>query len=83
MITFVTVGELTQWTFLRHWEPRRRASLDRFHSQIIVSPYSPRVTTLWGGIHAHAQLRGRHRPTNDSWVAASCLAREPPRHSQQ
>ena len=78
VITFVTVGELTQWTFLRHCGPRWRASLDRFHSQIIVSPYSPRATTLWGGIQAHAQLRGRHHPTNDSWVAASCLEREPP-----
>lgn len=77
-ITFVTVGELTQWTFLRRWGPRRRAGLERFFTQVVVLPYSPRVATLWGEIQAHAQLRGRPRPINDSWVAACCLARELP-----
>lgn len=77
-VTFVTVGELTQWTFLRRWGPRRRAGLERFFTQVIVLPYSPRVATLWGEIQAHAQLRGRPRPINDSWVAACCLARELP-----
>lgn len=47
-ITFVTVGELTQWTHLRRWGPQRRAGLDRFFARIVVLPYSPRVATLWG-----------------------------------
>lgn len=75
-ITFVTVGELTQW--MRRWGPQRRAGLERFFTQVIVLPYSPRVATLWGEIQAHAQMRGRPRPINDSWVAACCLARELP-----
>ena len=77
-ITFVTVGELTQWTFIRHWGTQRRAGLDRFFTRVVVLPYSPRVATIWGEIQAHAQLRGRPRPVNDSWVAACCLARELP-----
>jgi predicted nucleic acid-binding protein len=77
-ITFVTVGELTQWTFLRRWGPQRRAGLDRFFARVIVLPYSARVATLWGEIQAHAHLRGRPRPINDSWVAACCLDRELP-----
>jgi toxin FitB len=37
-----------------------------------------RVATIWGEIQVHAQLRGRPRPVNDSWIAACCLARELP-----
>ena len=77
-ITFVTVGELTQWTFIRHWGPQRRAGLDRFFARVVVLPYSQRVARIWGEIQAHAQLRGRPRPVNDSWIAACCLARELP-----
>ncbi|RZT88082.1 hypothetical protein EV383_5017 [Pseudonocardia sediminis] len=77
-ITFVTVGELTQWTFLRNWGPQRRAGLDRFVSGVVVLPYSTRVATIWGEVQAHAQIRGRPRPINDSWIAACCLARDLP-----
>jgi predicted nucleic acid-binding protein len=77
-ITFVTIGELTQWTYLRHWGSQRRAGLDRFLSQVIVLPSTLRLATIWGEIQAYAQLRGRPRPVNDSWVAACCLARELP-----
>jgi predicted nucleic acid-binding protein len=77
-ITFVTVGELTQWTFVRHWGTERRAGLDRFFARVVVLPYSVRVAAIWGEIQAHAQLRGRPRPVNDSWIAACCLARELP-----
>lgn len=42
-ITFVTVGELTQGTFLRRRGVQRRAGLDRFFARVIVLPYSARV----------------------------------------
>lgn len=77
-ITFVTVGELTRWTYVRRWGPQRAAGLRRFFGGVVVLPYSPTVATLWGEIQAHAQLRGRPRPDNDTWVAACCLARELP-----
>ncbi len=77
-ITFVTVGELTQWTFIRRWGLQRRAGLDRFFARVVVLPYSLRVARTWGEIQAHAQLRGRPRPVNDSWIAACCLVRELP-----
>ena len=60
-VTFVTVGELTQWTFIRHWCPQRRAGLDRFFARVVVLPYSLHVARTWGEIQAHAQLRGRPR----------------------
>ena len=31
-----------------------------------------------GELQAYAQLRGRPKPTNDSWIAACCLVREFP-----
>jgi predicted nucleic acid-binding protein len=77
-ITFVTVGELTKWTLIRSWGPRRLAALDRFLSRVVVLPYSPRVARRWGELQAYAQRRGRPRPVNDSWIAACCLVREHP-----
>lgn len=40
--------------------------------------YDRRVAARWGEIQAYAQLRGRPRPTNDSWIAACCLVRDLP-----
>ena len=77
-ITFVTVGELRKWTLIRRWGPQRMAGMQAFLSRVVVLPYSPRVATRWGELQANAQLRGRPRPVNDTWVAACCLVRELP-----
>jgi predicted nucleic acid-binding protein len=74
-ISFVTVGELTKWTLIRNWGPRRLAALERFLSRVLVLPYSPRVVQRWGELQAYAQLRGRPRPVNDTWIAACGLVR--------
>jgi len=49
-----------------------------FLSELVILPYSPRVAITWGDLQAHAQLRGRPRPANDTWIAACCLVRELP-----
>lgn len=77
-ITFVTLGELTKWTLVRHWGPRSLAAMRTFIAGLVVLPYDQRVATRWGELQAYAQLRGRPRPTNDSWIAACCLVRELP-----
>jgi predicted nucleic acid-binding protein len=33
------------------------------------------VARVWGTITVGAQLRGRSRPLNDSWIAACCIER--------
>lgn len=38
LVTFVTVGELTQWTRLRRWGPRNRAMLDDWLADKLVIP---------------------------------------------
>jgi toxin FitB len=73
--TFVTVGELTTWTHVRHWEPRSLADMDRFIDGRVVLPYGRKVATRWGELQAYATLRGRPRPVNDTWIAACCLVR--------
>jgi len=77
-ITFVTLGELTKWTLVRHWGPSRRSTFDEFLAGLVVLPYSVRVARRWGQLQAHAQLRGRPRPANDTWIAACCLVRGHP-----
>ena len=45
-----------------------------FLGELVVLPYDQHVATRWGEIQAYAQLRGRPRPANDSWIAA-CYCR--------
>jgi predicted nucleic acid-binding protein len=74
----VTVGELTKWTLVRHWGEQSLATMRAFLSGLVVLPYDRQVATQWGELQAYAQLRGRPRPVNDSWIAACCLVRELP-----
>lgn len=74
-VTFVTVGELTKWTLVRHWGPRSVAMLQAFLDGMVVLPYDQAVAVRWGELQAYAQLRGRPRPINDSWIGACCLVR--------
>jgi toxin FitB len=74
-VTFVTVGELWKWTVVRQWGARRSAGIQTFLSRVVVLPYSPNVARTWGELQGHAQRRGRPRPANDTWIAASCLVR--------
>lgn len=76
--TFVTVGELTKWTTLRSWGPRRLADLARWRQHVAVLEYDEMVATIWGQLQARAQERGCPRPVNDTWIAACCLADQLP-----
>src|SRR5215472_15094497 len=69
-VTFVTVGELTQWAELRQWGRRNRDALEHWPGGVIVLPYSEKVAQMWGRISAAAIRRGRARPANDTWIAA-------------
>jgi predicted nucleic acid-binding protein len=73
-ITFVTLGELTQWAELRQWGRRNREALNHWLGGVIVLPYTDDVAVTWGQISAAAIRRGRPRPANDSWIAACALA---------
>lgn len=78
VITFVTLGELTRWVEQRQWGPHRRDMLNRWLTGKYVLHSNHDVARTWGTISAYASRRGRPRPTNDSWVAACCLAYDLP-----
>jgi hypothetical protein len=73
-ITFVTLGELTQWAELRQWGRRNRDALENWLGGVIVLPYREDVARAWGRISAAAIQRGRARPANDTWIAACALS---------
>lgn len=73
-ITFVTLGEPTQWAELRQWGRRNRDALENWLGGVIVLPYSEDVARTWDGFSAAAILRGRARPANDTWIAACALS---------
>jgi predicted nucleic acid-binding protein len=72
-VSFVTVGELTRWTVLRDLGARRRALVESWIAGASIGA-GPQVARTWGEITAHAQLRGRPGPFDDSWIAACCVA---------
>jgi predicted nucleic acid-binding protein len=72
-ITFVTLGELTQWAELRQWGQRNRDALENWLDGVIILGYSEDIARTWGRISAAAIQRGRARPANDTWIAACAL----------
>jgi predicted nucleic acid-binding protein len=72
-ITFVTLGELTKWTHLREWGPRRLGEFREWRRHVVLLPFDEAVALVWGELQARALRRGRPRPANDTWIAASCL----------
>jgi predicted nucleic acid-binding protein len=74
LVTFVTVGELIQWTRLRRWGPRNRAMLEDWLADKPVIPGGKSIASVWGELSAAATQRGRPRPVNDTWIAACCIA---------
>lgn len=77
-LPFVAVGELWKWAEVRSWGEAKRSRLAAWITHRPVIPYDVEVARTWGRLSAGAQLRGRPRPQNDTWVAACCLRHELP-----
>jgi toxin FitB len=74
-VSFATVGELVQWTEMYDWAPKRKDGVTAFLASVVKLPYSERTAHTWGRISAAAKRRGRSIADNDTWIAASCIAR--------
>ena len=74
-VSFATVGELVQWTEMYDWAPRRKDGVTAFLASVVKLLYSERTAYTWGRISAAAKRRGRSIADNDTWIAASCIAR--------
>lgn len=72
-LTFVTVGEMTRWAEKRQWGVRRRTDLFQwiYHKPVLPADFMSAVR--WGRMMAASSARGRSRPVNDGWMAATCL----------
>lgn len=77
-VTFVTVGELWQWSWVRSWGAGTREHLERWLSRVVVIDSDNEACRVWGEICGAARRRGRPRPANDSWIAACCLSHNLP-----
>jgi toxin FitB len=45
-ITFVTLGELTKWTHIRSWGPRRLADLRDWRRHVVLLPFDEAVALV-------------------------------------
>lgn len=77
-VTFVTLGELTEWAVVRAWGHRNVAALDRWLATVPMIGYDEEVARRWGRLSAQTRRAGRPRPVNDMWNAACCLAENLP-----
>lgn len=77
-LSFVTVGELTRWIYVRDLGQRRRQEIEAFVATRPMLPGGRDVAMKWGEIIAYADRRGRPRPVNDAWIAACCLTYDLP-----
>lgn len=73
-VTFVTIAELTEWSIIRSWGPRRFAELESWLSGVPTLEYDDEVARTWAALSAAGRQRGRPRPINDMWNAACCLS---------
>ena len=74
VLTFVTAGELAQWTKLRHWGLGNLAMPGSWLAGKLVIPGGKAIAAVWGGLSAAAIQGGRPRPVTGTWVAACCRA---------
>jgi predicted nucleic acid-binding protein len=58
-VTFVTLGELTKWTVLRDWGPRRLADLASWRQQVVLLPFDEAVAHLPGIAAGRADMARR------------------------
>jgi hypothetical protein len=72
-VTFVTIGELTEWEITRGWGAKRVDRIRHWIASVPVLGYDDEVARTWGRLTAAARHAGRHAHTNDTWVAACCL----------
>jgi predicted nucleic acid-binding protein len=56
-ISYVTLGELTKWTILRSWGPRKLETLAAWRHGVVTLPYSERVAITWSELQARSERR--------------------------
>lgn len=71
-ISFMTVGELFEGAFRRHWSAAKLDKLKERLKSYVVVPYSPKLSETWGRIRA--ERRSQPIAVDDAWIAATAVA---------
>jgi hypothetical protein len=72
LLTFVTIGELTQWTNLRRWGPRNRSMLETWLSDKPVIPGGKSIAVIWGELlREPLSVADRGQSTTHGWPPAA------------
>jgi tRNA(fMet)-specific endonuclease VapC len=73
VLSFMTVAELYQWAYQRHWGEKRLAWLeDRLHA-FVVAPYDNDLCRQWATVCVERQRAGKPISAQDAWIAATAV----------
>jgi tRNA(fMet)-specific endonuclease VapC len=73
-ISFMTVAELYQWAFVRHWGKERIAQLEaKLQEDYLILQADVVTCQYWARVRADCQTIGKPISSQDAWVAAIAL----------
>jgi hypothetical protein len=78
VISFVTRAEMKKWATVRSWAAHNVAVLDTWLNGMPTIHSSDAICETWATLSADGHQRGRHRPQNDTWIAAAALVYQLP-----
>jgi len=78
VISFITRAELGLGARLRHWGPRRTASLEQYLGNFGTYYADEPLCDLWAEVMADALAAGRPIGPQDAWIGATALRLEAP-----
>lgn len=73
LVSFMTVAELYQWAYIRHWGKKRLVQLESAIKKFIVPPFDVELCKIWARIRAQRQAKGAPISVQDAWIAATAL----------
>ena len=72
-LSFMSVGELYQWAFVRKWGDRRIIQLEEYLSNYLIIPTDHLLCQEWAKLRAESQQIGRAISSQDAWIAATAI----------
>lgn len=72
-VSFMSLGEIYRWPYVRNWSENRRRVLERFvRSRFVVLPFTSELAWTWAELTGRT-MRSQPMSLADSWIAASAL----------
>ena len=74
IVSFQTVGELSEWSLKNRWGARRTQALLNFVAPFNIVYVDPPLCVQWAAIRVGASRAGKRIDPADAWIAATALA---------